>query len=49
MSRLAKGKGRAAFSRNVETEMAAGKPQRRAVAIAYAVQRKGKGKKRGKR
>lgn len=43
---LKKGKGRKAFVSNVKTEIAAGKPQRQALAIAYAVQRKGKGKKR---
>jgi len=35
-----------AFSKNVKTEMAAGKPQKQAVAIAYAIQRKAA---RGKR
>ena len=35
---LSKGKSRAAFSSNVKTEMAAGKPQKQAVAIAYAQQ-----------
>lgn len=33
---LEKGSGRAAFSRNVATEVNAGKPQKQAVAIAYA-------------
>ena len=33
---LSKGKSRAAFSSNVATEMASGKPQKQAVAIAYA-------------
>lgn len=32
---LTKGSSRAAFSHNVKTEMAAGKPQTQAVAIAY--------------
>ena len=32
---LLKGKSRAAFSQNVRTEIAAGKPQKQAVAIAY--------------
>lgn len=36
---LESGKSRAAFSHNVETEMKAGKPQRQAVAIAYAKRR----------
>ena len=44
---LKSGKSRKAFSSNVKTEMAAGKPQKQAVAIAYAVQRRS-GKKRGK-
>lgn len=33
---LVKGKSKKAFSQNVKTEMAAGKPQKQAVAIAYA-------------
>jgi len=41
---LNKSKSKKAFSENVRTEMAAGKPQRQAVAIAYATQR---GKKKG--
>lgn len=36
------GKSKKAFSQNVETEVAAGKPQKQAVAIAYSVQRRGK-------
>lgn len=35
---LVKGGGRKAFSENVKREMAAGKPQKQAVAIAYSVQ-----------
>lgn len=39
------GSSRAAFSQNVKTEMAAGKPQRQAVAIAYSeARRTGKGR-----
>ncbi len=38
---LESGKSRAAFSRNVERELASGKPQKQAVAIAYAVKRRG--------
>ena len=38
---LKSGKSKKAFSANVETEMAAGKPQKQAVAIAYSVQRRG--------
>lgn len=42
---LKKGKSRKAFESNVKAEIAAGKPIKRAVAIAYAVKnasRKGK-------
>ena len=38
---LKSGKSKKAFGENVKTEMAAGKPQKQAVAIAYAQQRKG--------
>lgn len=38
------GKSKAAFSKNVETEMHAGKPQKQALAIAYAMKKR-KGKK----
>jgi hypothetical protein len=38
---LEKGKSKEAFSHNVETEMAAGKPQKQAVAIAYSEKRRG--------
>lgn len=41
---LDKGKSKKAFSKNIKTEMAAGKPQKQAVAIAYSVKRKGKKK-----
>lgn len=41
---LKKGKSKAAFSENIRTEIAAGKPQKQAVAIAYAVKRKSKAK-----
>jgi hypothetical protein len=37
---LIKGKSPKAFSKNVETEMHAGKPQKTALAIAYSVKRK---------
>lgn len=37
---LETGKSRAAFEHNVKTEIVAGKPQKQAVAIAYAQQRK---------
>jgi len=38
------GKSRKAMSQNIETEIAAGKPQKQAVAIAYSVRRRGKPK-----
>jgi hypothetical protein len=37
---LKKSKSKAAFSSNVSAEMHAGKPQKQAVAIAYAVKRR---------
>ncbi len=37
---LSTGTSKAAFSKNVETEMEAGKPQKQAVAIAYSQHRK---------
>lgn len=37
---LKKSTSPAAFSKNVKTEMAAGRPQKQAVAIAYATKRK---------
>jgi len=46
---LDKSKSKAARQRNIETEIAAGKPPKQAVAIAYAVQRrKPKASKKGK-
>jgi hypothetical protein len=39
---LEKGKSKKAFSHNVKAEMKAGKPQKQAVAIAYAQKRKKK-------
>lgn len=39
---LFKGKSKAAFSKNVETEMHEGKPQDQALAIAYSIKRKKK-------
>ncbi len=44
---LKKGSSRKSVSSNIKTEMAAGKPQKQAVAIALSVARKAKGK--GKR
>lgn len=43
---LAKGKSKAAFKQNIRTEIAAGKPQKQALAIAYSEQRKNKGSRR---
>jgi hypothetical protein len=42
---LDKGKSKKAFSKNVKTEVAAGKPQRQAVAIAYSEAKKKKKRK----
>lgn len=39
---LTKSASKAAFSKNVKTEMGAGRPQKQAVAIAFATQRKAK-------
>jgi hypothetical protein len=39
---LRKGKSKATVSANIRTEMAAGKPQKQAVAIALSVARGGK-------
>ena len=41
---LNKSKSKAAVSQNIRTEMAAGKPQKQAVAIALSVARGGKKK-----
>jgi hypothetical protein len=41
---LIPGKSKKSFGKNVETEMDAGKPQKQALAIAYAMKRKGKKK-----
>jgi len=47
---LKQGKSKAAVSSNIKTEIAAGKPQKQAVAIALSVARKNAAKKaRGKR
>ena len=43
---LVKSASKGAFSKNIKTEMARGKPQKQAVAIAYSVKRKAQGKKR---
>ena len=39
---LIKGKSKQAFSKNVETEMNAGKPQKQALAISYSMKKKAK-------
>jgi hypothetical protein len=36
------GKSKKAFSKNVKTEMETGRPQKQAVAIAYALKMRGK-------
>ena len=41
---LVKSKSKKAMSENISREMHAGKPQKQAVAIAYAVKRKAGGK-----
>jgi hypothetical protein len=45
---LKKSSSKKAFSENIKREIEAGKPQKQAVAIAYSVKRKVKGKKRSK-
>lgn len=45
---LVKSKSKKAFQENVRREVAAGKPTKQAVAIAYSTQRKASGQKRGK-
>lgn len=42
---LVKSDSKGAFRQNVKREIAAGKPQKQAVAIAYSVKRKAQGKK----
>ena len=43
---LKKSASKKAFSENVKTEMAHGKPQKQALAISYATQRKAQAKKK---
>jgi hypothetical protein len=43
---LVKGKSKAAVSKNIKTEIAAGKPPKQAVAIALSVARGKKGRKK---
>ena len=42
---LVKSTSKSAFRKNIKAEIAAGKPQKQAVAIAYAMKRKAQGKK----
>lgn len=42
---LVKSASKGAFRKNIKAEIASGKPQKQAVAIAYAVKRKAQGKK----
>ena len=42
---LVKSASKSAFRKNIKAEMAAGKPQKQSVAIAYSVKRKAQGKK----
>ena len=44
-----KAKTKKGFSENIKAEMAAGKPQRQAVAIAYSQAGEGKSKRKGKK
>lgn len=46
---LVKSPSKEAFSKNVSKEMKAGKPQKQALAIAYSVQRRAKGKPKAKK
>jgi hypothetical protein len=45
---LKRGTSRKVFSQNVRTEVRAGKSQKQAVAIAYAMKRRAKGARRGR-
>lgn len=46
---LKQGTSAKTFSKNVKTEMKAGKPQRQALAIAYSVKREAAEKRKGKK
>lgn len=46
---LKSGKSKKVISQNIRTEMRAGRPQKQAVAIAEAVARKSKKRKKGKK
>jgi len=43
---LKRGKSRKTISKNIKTEIAAGRPQKQAIAIAFSMARKGKKKKK---
>lgn len=43
---LKKGRSKKTIASNIKTEIAAGRPQKQAVAIAMSTARRGKGKKR---
>ena len=45
---LTKSPSKKAFSENIRKEIAAGKPQKQAVAIAYSVKREAQKQKRGR-
>jgi len=45
---LKKSKSKEAVSHNIKTEMKAGKPQKQAIAIALDVQRRARGKSKGR-
>lgn len=46
---LKKSAGKKAFKENIKREIAAGKPQKQAVAIAYSVKRKAQGRKNARK
>lgn len=46
---LVKGTSKKSFEKNIKKEIAAGKPQKQAVAIAYSEKREAEKKKKGKK